>query len=250
MSDLLWVKMPSGWISNNKLRRHFSSPSGISTDIAALKIYMCLCLNSDTIQRKQYSEFSMSEIIDDRFESCMTYDQLGEMASLSRVLISRGITKLKETGLITDEGTTRKKCYVLTGNPRRGWCKMPRKDILKKDGIVSAFTSFTQRYPHERDALKIFLYLLSIRQNSKRYIAVSRGAITEATGVGLASIDGALGFLRSIGLLEKIESKGYIKRKSELLPNEQQRLHRYFVTGCKTLNLRSVLVETEYDAPQ
>ena len=72
----------------------------------------------------------------------------------------------------------------------------------------------------------------------------------KATGIELSNIDGALGFLRSVGLLEKIESKGYLKRKNDLIADEPQKLHRYFVTGCKTLNLRSVAVESEYDVPQ
>lgn len=246
MSGLLWVKMPTAWISNKQLATHFSS-NEISTDIAALKVYICLCLHSKEVSKSSYSTFCLTEIFSDRFESCMTYDHLTESASLSRVLVSRGIKKLVALDLIKQEGTTRKKVYVLVGQTRRGWCKVPRKALIKKDSIVSAFTSFTQRYSHERDALKLFLYLLSIRTNSKRFVEVSLGTIQNKTSIRLNDIDGALGFLMSIGLLEKKESRGYLKFEKQNLCNESNKLHKYWLAGNQVLNLRRALVESEYD---
>lgn len=52
MSNLLWVKMPSYWITAGQLNKDFSSKA-ISEDIAALKIYICLCLYAEIVQRKR-----------------------------------------------------------------------------------------------------------------------------------------------------------------------------------------------------
>lgn len=244
MSDLLWVKMPTQWISEGVLLEHFSS-NNVSTEIAALKVYICLCLCSKIVTKNYYCSFLKIESYKDQFEARMTYDQIMDSASLSRTLVSRGLKKLKDSGLIECEGTTRKKIYLLKGATNRGWCKLPRKNLIKKNDIVSAFTAFTQRYEFERDALKLFVYLLSIRSNSKRHVDVSRGSIYEKTGIKIDAIDGALGLLRSVGLLEKVESKGYLKRYKGNTSHEFQKLHRYWVTGNSALNLKRVLVESE-----
>jgi hypothetical protein len=121
---------------------------------------------------------------------------------------------------------------------------LPKHELIKKDFQISAFCAFTQRYRHERDALKVFLYLLSIRSNSKRYVDVSRGVISKKTGVEFSNLDGALGFLRSVGLLNNIKSKGYLAR-STYKNLEADKLHRYWVVGCQFLNLKRVYVESE-----
>lgn len=245
MADLLWVKMPSIWIAKGKLN-DFSSSSNISDDIASLKIFISLCLEAKVVSHEEYSDFLKTSALIDRFETKCTYDELMEATTLSRSMISRGLKRLSSLALITREGTTRKKIYVINGAPRNGWCKLPKKALIKKGLEISAFTSFTQRYRHERDALKIFLYLIASRSNTKRFVDLSRGVITKQTGVKLADIDGALGFLRSVGLLEKIESRGY--KKETVSFSEFEKLHRYWVVGNSTLNLRRVLKESEFEA--
>jgi len=254
MSELLWVKMPSKWISNKVLADRFSS-NNVSTEIAALKLYIGLCLFSNVVTRTKirvtvdnhyFDTANNDELLVKQAESTLTYDQLGNSCSLSRALIKRGIDKLKQESLIRKEGTTRKKVYVLEGGIARGWCKLPKKELLKKDIEISAFKAFTQRYEHERDGLKIFLYILSIRSNSKRFVDVSRGKISEVTGVKLRDIYGALGFLRSIGLLDDVKSRGHLKSAVDTRSLcESTRLHRYWVSGGASLNLRRVTVESE-----
>ena len=252
MSDFLWVKMPSKWIADDTFSVKFSS-SELATDIAALKIYICLCINAKTVSKIHYPSDPTNAFFDkrplpimrDQLESRMTYDELAQSVSLSRALISRGIKKLALSELIELEGTTRKKIYVLVGSPHRRWCKMPKKDLMGSENIIKAFSSFSQRYQHEKDALKIFLYLLSIRTNANRFVDVSRGLIAEKTGTKLFDIDNAIGFLASIGLLDKIESKGYLKVTEYLEATEVDRLHRYWVKGCKTLNMKRGLAESD-----
>lgn len=63
--------------------------------------------------------------------------------------------------------------------------------------------AFKQLYKHERDVLKLFLYLLAVRTNNQQYVDLSRGIISIRTG---SELDNALGFLTVIGLLKNIKS--------------------------------------------
>ena len=66
--------------------------------------------------------------------------------------------------------------------------------------------AFKQLYKHERDVLKLFLYLLAVRTNNKQYVDLSRGIISIKTGIPISELDSALGFQTVIGLLKNIKS--------------------------------------------
>jgi hypothetical protein len=254
MSNLLWVKMPSHWITAGQLSKDFSSKV-ISEDIAALKIYICLCLYAEIVHRKKSHSYcepthnlKIPEITVEQFESNLTYDQISESTCLSRLMVSNGLKKLVATNLVQKQGTTRKIIYVITGSTGRAWCKLPKRELVKKDNIISSFSPFKQRYKHERDALKFFLYLLSVRTNSKQYVDLSRGTISLKTGITISELDGALGFLKGIGLLKDVKNLGYLARTKNTTRLERDRLHRYWVTGSESLNLKRVYTDS-YDEP-
>ena len=237
--------MPSTWITSGKiLESSFSSNSGVSTDIAALKLYMYLCMFSSPVTRKKTDEIDFLSHPSQHkqyereitlAEACLTYDQLTEGCGLSRLLVSRGLKKLKASSLISKEGTIRKITYVIQGGLDSGWCKLPKRPLVKLEHKVSSFCALKNRYKHERDALKIFMYLLTVRKNSYEYVDVSRGKISKTTGVDLHDIDKSIAFLTGIGLLDEIVSKGYIKGCSDFL--DKNKLHRYFVVNSGALNL-------------
>lgn len=260
MSALLWVKMPSKWIFDGHLSKSFSSNSSVSTDIAALKIYICLCLYSEHVNRvishsdmnkhmgilgnsSECSAFAERPTI--CAETSLTYDQISELCSLSRALISRGLTKLKDIRLIDSFGD-KKKVYRLIGSVEKRWCKLPRKPLLINEYKIPMFSAFTNRYSHERDALKLFVYLISIRSNSEQFSEVSRGKISESTGIKIYDIDGAVGFLRSVELIQNVESLGVLKQKKMLSYQEHDKLHRYWVIGSNTLNYKTFYAQS-YD---
>ena len=165
----------------------------------------------------------------------MTYDQLTEGCGLSRLLVSRGLQKLKALNLINKEGTTRKITYVIQGGLYSGWCKLPKRHLVKLEHKISSFCALKNRYKHERDALKIFMYLLTVRTNRHEYVDVSRGKISNRTGVDLYDINKSLAFLTGIGLLDEVENKGYINNSPDF--SDKYKLHRYFVVNSGALNL-------------
>lgn len=236
MTLMLWSKMPSDWISKGVLRESFSGGKGVSDDIAALKLFIVLCLLAKQVNRS--SGMSVHDVL----EVKATYDQLTEMCSLSRSLVSRGLKKLHATGLLSSSGV-RTKTYTFTQGIYRGWCKLPKRALVKNEEEISAMKAFLNRYSHERDALKCFLYILASRSNSKTYVDLSRGRIAKKTGVSLDAIDGAIGFLQSTSLISKVEDKGYLA--NSIRRDLSERLHRYWVIGSSSLNYKTYSVESE-----
>ena len=242
MVDLLWVKMPSTWVSSGCLSQHFSSRREVSTDIAALKIFLYLCLFSQPVKRKK--QFSIAVWLPERVvqnntaiitqaEASITYDAISSGCALSRKLVSQGLKKLVEMRLILREGTTRKVTYVIQGSLDSGWAKLPKRGLIKLNQEVDAFQSIKNRYAYERDAIKLFIYLLTVRTNRYHHIDVSRGKISKATGIELLKIDECLSYLSGLGLLERVEYQGYTTGSS--FSSEEHKLHRYYVIGSAGL---------------
>jgi len=256
MSEMLWVKMPSKWINGKVLANEFSSRKDQSTDIAALKLYLGFCLFSNIVTRTKevdYLSFSYLQNSDpvDQIESELTYSQMSENFSLSRALISKGLKKLERLSLIKIGGSIRKKIYIVSGNAHSGWCKLPKKDLIKKDYQVSAFQDFSQRLSHERNALKIFMYFLAIRSNAESSIHVCRGKISTSTGVNIGEIDAAIKFLSSIGLLSDIKFLGVLKSTGSRsgYAYENAKLHQYFVIGGEYLRRGALFPKMQKPKP-
>lgn len=236
MTLMLWSKMPSKWITQGVLRDSFSGGRSVSDDIAALKLFIVLCLLAKQVNRS--SDSSMHDVLEVR----ATYDQLTEMCSLSRSLVSRGLKKLLREELLSSSGV-RTKTYTFTQGVYRGWCKLPKRALVKNEEDIPAMKAFLNRYSHERDALKCFLYILASRSNSKTYVDLSRGMIAKQTGVSLDAIDGAIGFLQSTSLISKVEDKGFLAHS--IRRDLAERLHRYWVIGSSSLNYKTYSVESD-----
>ncbi|MCW3171415.1 helix-turn-helix domain-containing protein [Shewanella subflava] len=226
------------------MSRHFSSriEKFVSGEIAALKIYICICLYSDrkmiTIPLTEYNhKLGLRPMREREFiGSHLTYDQLSDYCSLSRVLVSRGIQKLISSGLIKKEGSRKKIIYEINNLKSAGWCKLPCRGLVGTDGVIFSFKGLKNRYQSERDALKIFLYLLSIRSNSESKVTVSRGKISIATGISVYEIDSSIGVLRAVELLEDVKSLGFLMSSSNR-QQESDRYASYLVKGAMSLNL-------------
>jgi hypothetical protein len=246
VSDLLWVKMPSKWISDGSMAKNFSVEKNISTDIASLKIYMYLCLFAQPIKHSKITkvpgylspdgEDKVQKIEEVVLTSECTYDQISDGCGLSRLLVSRGLKKLISTGLILNSGGTRKKIYQIKGEVNRNWCKLPKRKLVALDRKIGPFRALKNRYQHELEALKLFLYLISIRPNSEKYTDVSKEKIIVATSIDLYDIDSAVKLLLGIGMLENVKSRGYTKG-FDSSHAEKYKLARYFVISSGMLAL-------------
>lgn len=200
----LWKPMPyfvlrdCGALKNIKKNK-------ISTGVAALKIFILICLKSGVDDDGGYS-------------ASITYDQFAQNCSLSRKLISEGLRYLEQIQLIEIIGE-RKKRYILRNCIRDEkklvpsrfhisnghWCKLPYKGLFDENNRITSFESMSNRNVVELNALKIFLYLLMVRSGGKVYSAVTLKTIKLKLSLSYQEIMIAISYLNIIGLVERCE---------------------------------------------
>ncbi len=217
MFILSWARMPTGWIKSGVLKDNFTANIHLAEKISALKIYVILCIKANDLNDEKYS-------------CVMTYDSLMELAFLSRSSVSKGLKLLCSLGLIESVGV-RTKRYTIHNLYRNGWCKLPVKGFMKDDRNIDSFKMFHNRYPHELNALKLYLYLLSIRDNDESFSEVSFKKITTKTGVKFKDISPALGFMNVIGLLDG----KYILLPESSTVSKYDSVVRYYLSNNRNL---------------
>jgi hypothetical protein len=230
MFDLFWVKMPSKVFKDDFFKIQMSSSKHITDDIAALKIYMYICLFSET-------ENILPSVDGDPnpkgLTSQFTYDVIHKKCNLSRAVISKGIKRLLTLGLVFRFGGVKKIYYVIRINGSGGgWCKLPKKNILDENMCIRPFVAMKNRYRSERDSLKVFIYLLSIRRNNAEEVSVSLGTLSKRTGIAIKDMEEVFLVMASIGFLENIESNGNVRYRVKNPGNE---LKIFRVLGSRTL---------------
>ncbi|WP_227505489.1 hypothetical protein [Klebsiella aerogenes] len=198
----LWKPMPYFVLRDcgglNKIKKN-----KVSTGVAALKIFIFICLKSNVSDDGTYC-------------ALITYDQFSQYCSLSRKLISEGLRYLENIKLIEVDGE-RKKRYILCNCIREDkkrmlsrfqssyghWCKLPYKGLFDEKGRITAFESMSNRNVVELNALKIFVYILMVRTGGKAYSAVTLKTIKARLSLSYQEIMVAIAYLHSIGLLER-----------------------------------------------
>lgn len=244
MKRMNWAEMPSTWCTNGKLRALTWGRDNIATSIGALKIYILFCLQSSK-QKLNGQE----KIIAD-----LSYDEIGEGTGLSRAVTARAIRKLQDHELIVCMGNSRQRKYeVVKTKPHGGWCKLPCKPIFGEGLKIKSFYQLHNRYQVELDALRLYVYLLSIRDNDEHYTKVSISKINEKTGIKVHEIPNAAALLQTIGLLSKSEARGYLF-KSDNFEKESELYLFFFSYGeyllRKPMQLKDIETSIKVDTAQ
>jgi hypothetical protein len=104
-----------------------------------------------------------------------TYDELAQATGLSRTLIAAGLDRLKIWGFAVATGSDQKRKYQIAyGNDK--YIRVPCRTIVDGNSTIRPFQSFRLRSKVELHALKIYLYLASIRGNLTGYSMVGSSA--------------------------------------------------------------------------
>ncbi|RXS80278.1 ArsR family transcriptional regulator, partial [Geobacillus sp. PK12] len=182
---------------------------------AALMLYIAITIKSS-------EEPGMSPVK-------ITYNRLSEMTGISRELIREGITILESLDMISVEKVGRNNIYKLINKRMKGgWCKIPVKPLMTEDGkVISPFKELRLRRKIELHAIKIFLYLASVRDNHTEFSVASYETIRKAIGASDKDISRALTLLSIIGLLARVSSE-----KAE--DNKVNQPNRYYLIGYKS----------------
>jgi len=229
-----WKRLPSDRILMDdsilhELPARPDKHGNVGAKISALMLYIAIGLCAEE-EEGDSSRF---------LRASPTYDELQNLTGLSRPLISTALGVLEGLQLIEREQKGRSVVYQLTGyNYGKGWCKVPCRALSKRVGErvqIEPFLHFSKRARMELHALKMFLYLLAIRDNNSAESEVSFDTISKRTGIPRKDIRKAGSFLLSSGLLSNIKRSGY-QDSSE--SEHEGGANKYYATGFKDLLIR------------
>lgn len=218
-----WAPMFSWWVHNGLIRKFNWRNDEIgkpSEKVAALMIYIAITM-------KCAEEVGIQEVK-------ITYTRLSEMTGISRQLIREGTAILVKLDMIDVTRIGRNNTYKLISNKERsGWCKIPVRAITSEGGhAITPFEDLKLRRKVELHALKIFIYLASVRDNYTEYSLASYQTISSAVGITEKDIQRALALLSLVGLITRISSEKADDTKKNQ-PN------RYYLAGYKSFVKRS-----------
>lgn len=213
-----WAPMFSWWIQDGVIQNltwrkdELGRPAG---KVAALMVYIAITI-------KAAADGNGPQKIK------VTYNRLCEMTSISRELVNEGISILETLEMISIEKQGRNNLYTLINKREKGgWCKIPVKHVMTEDGkTIAPFKELKLRRRIELHAVKIFLYLASVRDNQTEFSLSSYETIRKAVAMSDKDIARALTLLTLIGLIARISSE-----KGENTKINQP--NRYYLTGYK-----------------
>lgn len=181
---LTWVMMPSGWISDGRLRDLRWAKTGGANNVAALMVLAPILHHADR-------ELGVARL---------TYDQLEFATTLSRTKISAGLSVLEKLGVLT-RNLHGQSSYALTNfNPSAGWAKFPAARLYS-EGRIQFFDELHLRKRAELDALKLWYLFAARRDNDVNLAKITYDQIVDLSNVPRERIKSGLSLLAANGLV-------------------------------------------------
>ncbi|XXQ68006.1 hypothetical protein ACKLNO_10415 [Neisseriaceae bacterium B1] len=186
-----WVRLPIWWIRTVKsecylLKTAFPS-SRRGEGIACLKVYLALLTNIDF----------KSGVVEK-----MTYQDIEDVADVSRPMISKSLKALSELGLLSIQrkGRSNRYCLKIADGSSTQFAKAP-KWILE-----NCLSNIPNKGVHALNALKIYIYLLHLRDNSLDDVKVSYENMARFLGINRQFIRKSLMILVTAGFITIINA--------------------------------------------
>jgi DNA-binding transcriptional ArsR family regulator len=190
--------MPSYWLRDEKLlplpaMKWLGTKK--SDQIAALMIYVVLVHNASDKPSAGNPDIGISKL---------TYTEIAEIVGLSRAKISGGLKILLEMEVIISIGLGRNNVYkIVNYEAHGGWAKLPAKGLYSKDfSKIDAFHKLHLRSKNELNALKLYLIIIALRNDSTNYANVGYGKLSGYTGVHRNEMKSAISLLINLGLIQ------------------------------------------------
>lgn len=229
--EMKWHQVPTEPLRTvlPHLRWHTSDECSAACDTAALMLYVALIF----MQMPEHDEMAWLSLpsLNSRHLASGSYEALANATSLSRSLIRQGLVRLTELGLIRPIGSAQKRQYVIQWSGS-SWFKLPCRAIVRTGEIVP-FGHFTMRSKRELHAMKLYLYLASIRDRAKSYSTATYETIHARTLIPERDIRRAISHLINAGLLRNVA-------RAEAAEDESWGPNRYFFVGDGDLFPRPV----------
>lgn len=215
-----WHRVPSEAVKAALPKLSWSTADGAkpAAETAALMLFVALNFMATSWTDEQDQFHALAE---------GTYVDLGEATGLSRALISAGLQRLVVLDLIAPEGSHQKRRYKIKWPQEHRFFKLPCQAIVTGN-VIGPFKCFTMRSKHELHAMKLYLYLASIRGNHTFYSMASYETIFERTRIPERDIRKAISLLIGVGLLVSVDRD----HKQMLDKNEP---NKYYLAGYQAL---------------
>ncbi len=198
--DFRFNRLPTWWVNgfDSILKNEFTSHGKyLGRNISALKCYLAII-------SKVIFETGISEI---------SYSEIEDIGGISRPMIKKGLDHLVNCKLISISKIEKTNKYHvnLKGNCRLSindtvdeydkWAKLPRYIIQKNLKHLSSRGEISLL------SLKIYIYLLSIRNNQSNEVSATYTKITDSLGIQRAKIKKSLSNLVVLELISITQSE-------------------------------------------
>lgn len=117
-------------------------------------------------------------------EAAVTYEQLQDFTGLSRELISRGLRKLEERGLIETQARGRRNIYVIKYFDDNIWMKIPCRYLSKgRHQVKPFFANLSVRNQYTLYAMKLYFVIMERRNTKTNHAAISYEKLEKYSGI-------------------------------------------------------------------
>jgi hypothetical protein len=157
-----------------------------------------------------------------------TYEQIQAMIPLSRKLIADGLQLLQMVGAIRPVRDGRRNLYALVGINEAGkWCQLPQQHLHNTHSYLHRLQVFVDqiRRPTSLHALKLYMLLLSFRENHANFAAISYEKIMQYTLLRREEISVAIQLLVAAQLCRLLSDEEVPRRR------EDPKHNRYYICG-------------------
>lgn len=170
----IWSKIPSQWVQLGGLRNFSARTAG--RNAAALKLYMGIAM---------FANFKPTPLIDVGGFARLSYSELEELCNISRRYVQLGLETLVQKELITVVKVSNANGYLLLNYDVPGWAKLPKAYLLQKAtySSLSRFANMSIRGALHLEALKLYMTLISFRNNSSATALISYDKIENYTAI-------------------------------------------------------------------
>jgi len=196
--------MPCNWQTDGAFHCNLGSATG--EEIAALKLYIALCLKANFSPRSSLPSTGCVQ---------RSISQLCELVGLSRPIAIKGLRKLQQWGLLETKGGRPTIYHVTDYETAKYWTKLPRSHLYGglKETRIDRLLVMPNRGKTTLHALQMYLYLASIRNRTTSLAKVTYDRLADVLAISRnevsAAISALVGFeLISVRLAEADEFYG------------------------------------------
>lgn len=168
----LWCIMPIVPIQKELVLTTLSWKDHKSDGVAGLMVYIAILFGIDGRPPEN----------DGHISGRFTYSYLEDVTLLSRAKIAKGLAVLEAKSLLLRESLPSGNNYFIKVQ-RGGWGKLPRQFLLNDSGECKPFKKFNLRSKDELNMLKLYLLLLTFRDNKSNTASIGYDKIEGYTGI-------------------------------------------------------------------